>query len=418
MEHKTKRTTPIELLSPAGDGEALLAALRYGADAVYLGAKAFGMRAKAANFELDELAGAARLVHEYGARLYLTCNTLPRGRELDELPEFIRAAAVAGVDGLIVTDIGILALAKRLEPDLEIHISTQFGVVNYLTARQLYEMGASRIVLARELTLEEIAEIRQKTPAQLCLEAFVHGAMCFSVSGRCVISNYLTGRDANRGECAQPCRWDYALMERSRQGQYFPAYEEDGYSFILNANDLCMIEHLDKLAAAGVGSIKIEGRAKSAYYVAAVTGAYRGALDIFAAHGEGYTLPQWLRDEVEKISHRPYSTGFYLRDAPPDENRERGGYSRAWQLVASVDGWQDGYILCTERNRFVAGEQLEALLPGGPPVSLTVGEMLDEEGQLIEVARHPMMRVRIKSDLRLPAGAMLRREQTENVAIV
>ncbi|MCL2856279.1 MAG: U32 family peptidase [Oscillospiraceae bacterium] len=411
MKTKHKRTVPAELLSPAGDSEALLAALRYGADAVYLGAKAFGMRAKAANFELDELAGAVELAHQYGARLYLTCNTLPRGRELDELPEFIHAAVGAGVDGLIVADVGVLALAKQLEPSLDIHISTQFGVVNYLTARQLYDMGASRVVLARELTLEEIAEIRQKTPPELCLEAFVHGAMCVSVSGRCVISNYLTGRDANRGECAQPCRWDYALMERSRQGQYLPVYEEDGYTYLFNANDLCMIERLDKLVAAGVGSLKIEGRAKSAYYVAAVTGAYRGALDTLAEQGEGYTLPQWLRDEVEKISHRPYSTGFYLRESPPDEDRVRGGYRRAWQLVASVDGWENGYILCTERNRFAKGEQLEALLPGSPPVTLTVGEMLDEEGQPIEVARHAMMKVRIKSELRLPAGAMLRREQ-------
>ena len=404
-------TIPVELLSPAGDEEALLAALRYGADAVYLGAKTFGMRAKAANFEPEALEGAVQLAHLHGARLYLTCNTLPRGRELDELPEFIRMAAKAGVDGLIVADLGVLALAKRLEPELELHISTQFGVVNYLTARQLYEMGASRVVLARELTLEEIAEIREKIPPQLCLEAFVHGAMCVSVSGRCVISNYLTGRDANRGECAQPCRWDYALMERSRPGQYLPVFEEDGYSYLLNANDLCMIEHLDKLVAAGVGSLKIEGRAKSAYYVAAVTGAYRKALDILAVQGKGYTLPSWLLAEVEKISHRPYSTGFYLPGSPPDEDRARGGYSRTWQLVASVDGWIDGCILCTERNRFARGEVLEALLPDGPPVTITVVEMFDEEGTSIEVARHPMMKVRIKSELHLPVGCMLRREQ-------
>ena len=407
------RATP-ELLAPAGDEEALLAALRYGADAVYLGAKTFGMRAGATNFELDSLAGAVALAHQYGARLYLTCNILPRGRELDGLPEFIHTAAQAGIDGLIVGDIGVLSLAKQLESNLEIHISTQMGVVNYLAARQLYEMGASRVVLARELTLEEIAEIREKTPPGLCLEAFVHGAMCVSVSGRCVISNYLTGRDANRGECAQPCRWDYALMERQRSGLYFPVYEEDGYSYLLNANDLCMIEHLDKLVAAGVGSFKIEGRAKSAYYVAAVTSAYRGAIDILAREGQGYKLPGWLLDEVEKISHRPYSTGFYLRESPPNEDREIGGYRRSWQLVASVDGWSDGYILCTERNRFTKGEQLEALLPGGPPVSLVVDEMYDEEGQLIEVARHAMMKVRIKSDLRLPAGAMLRRRIEEN----
>ena len=396
-----------ELLAPAGDEESLIAALRYGADAVYLGAKSFGMRAKAANFNSDALAEAVKLAHERGAKLYLTCNTLPRGRELDELPEFIRLADDVGVDALIVADVGVLALAKRTAPGLACHASTQFGVVNYLTASELHSRGASRVVLARELTLEEIAEIHDKTPSELCLEAFVHGAMCVSVSGRCVISNYMTGRDANRGECAQPCRWRYSLTESERPGQHFPVFEEDGYTYLYNANDLCMIEHLDKLITAGVGSMKIEGRAKSAYYTAVVTNAYRKALNA----GTGRPLPAWVAEEVDKISHRPYCTGFYLRDNPPNQDRVRGGYRRAWQLVATVDGYEDGYILCTERNRFACGEQLEALTPDGPPITLTVSEMFDEEGERIETARHPMMRVRLRCDLRLPVGAMLRREE-------
>ena len=405
-------TRRAELLAPAGDEESLLAALRYGADAVYLGAKSFGMRARAANFAPDSLARAAALAYEYGAKLYLTCNTLPRGDELDELPEFIRLAASAGVDALIIADVGVLALAKRIAPDMACHVSTQFGVVNHLTANELYKMGASRVVLARELTLEEIAEIRGKTPPELGMETFVHGAMCVCVSGRCVISNYMTGRDANRGQCAQPCRWSYALMEQERPGRYYPVFEEDGYSYVFNADDLCMIEHLDQLTAAGVDSMKIEGRAKSAYYTAVVTNAYRKALDFTAEHGPGRPLPEWLLREVEKISHRPYCTGFYLKDRPPNQDAHRVGYSRSWQLVATVDGYEGGYVICTGRNRFSKGERLEALTPDGPPVSFTVGEMLDEEGQPIEVARHPMMKVKVKLDTPLAAGSMLRREES------
>ncbi|MCL2579332.1 MAG: U32 family peptidase [Oscillospiraceae bacterium] len=400
-----------ELLAPAGDEDALTAALRYGADAVYLGGKSFGMRARAANFGPDALVGAVKTAHSHGAKIYLTCNTLPRGRDLDELPTFIDFAAAAGIDALIVADLGVLALSKRLQPGLACHISTQFGVVNHLAAAELYNLGAERVILARELTLGEIAEIRAKTPPQLSLEAFVHGAVCLSVSGRCVISNYLTGRDANNGECAQPCRWKYALMESERPGQYFPAYEEDSYSYLLNANDLCMIGHLDKLAAAGVDTFKIEGRAKSAYYVAVVTGAYRKAIDHLAQNGGKAPLPDWLLEEVEKISHRPYSTGFYLPDSLPDQDRVRGGYNRFWQLVATVDGYAGGYIHCTERNRFSKGEELEALAPDGPPITLVVDEMLNEDGERIETARHPMMKVKIRSAQVLPAGAMLRRRE-------
>lgn len=399
----------IELLSPAGEHEALLAALRYGADAVYIGGKNFGMRASPKNFEEDELAGAVKLAHEYGCKLYLACNTLPRGEEVHRLPGFIRHAAEAEIDGLIVADIGVLEMAKQLFPQLAVHISTQMGVVNFLTARTLYDMGASRVVLARELNLEEIAEIRAKTPPQLSLEAFVHGAVCVSVSGRCVISNYMTGRDANRGECAQPCRWEFALTERTRQGEYYPVYEEDGYSYILNANDLRMIEHLDKLTAAGVDSLKIEGRAKSAYYVAAMTGAYRAAVDALLS---GNPLPEWALAETEKISHRPYSTGLYLKETPPAQDSEQGGYMRGWQLVATVDGYEDGYILCTGRNRFAVGEKLEALRPGGESISFTVKNMLDADGKAIETARHPMAKIRLNSQINLPAGAMLRRRET------
>ncbi|MDR2908591.1 MAG: U32 family peptidase, partial [Oscillospiraceae bacterium] len=374
-----------ELLSPAGDEESLSAAIRYGADAVYLGAKSFGMRAGAANFQEDELAGAVNRCHAAGVKLYLTCNTLPREDETRALPDFIRGAGDSGADALIIADIGVFALAKRLCPDLPVHVSTQLGVVNHLTATELYNMGAERVVLARELTLPEIAEIRAKTPAPLMLEAFAHGAMCVSVSGRCVLSNYMAGRDANRGACAQPCRWRYALMEQERPGQYYPVFEEDGYTYTFNANDLCMIEHLDLLKDAGVGSLKLEGRAKSAYYVASVTWAYRRALDILKASPDAYRLPAQVLAEVDKISHRPYSTGFYLPGEPPDQDRIRGGYSRSYDLVATVEGREGEFLIVTGRNRFFAGEELEALRPDGDPVAFVPEEIHDPEGELITV---------------------------------
>jgi len=402
-----------ELLAPAGEEESLAAAIAFGADAVYVGAKAFGMRAKAANFDPEGLQKAVRQCHEAGVKLYLTCNTLPRGREIDELPAFIRDAQQAGVDALIIADLGVMMLAKRVAPDLPVHVSTQFGVVNKLTARELYHMGASRVVLARELTLEEIAEIRAETPAELGLEAFVHGAMCVSVSGRCVLSNYMANRDANRGQCAQPCRWSYALTESKRPGQYFPIYEEDGYTYILNSRDMRMIEHLDKMVAAGVDSLKIEGRAKSAYYVATVTNAYRQALDLYQKDPEHFQLPDYLLEETEKISHRPYSTGFYLGDYP-GQDVIRGGYRRPWELVATVDGWKDGTLYCTGRNRFFTGETLEILRADGPPVSFTVTEIRDEEGNLLDASRHPMAKLRIPCSTPCPAGSMLRRQCSEN----
>ncbi len=400
-----------ELLAPAGDEQSLAAAIAYGADAVYLGAKAFGMRAKAANFDSEGLERAARQCHKAGVKLYLTCNTLPRGREVDALPAFIRDARDAGVDALIIADLGVMMLAKRTAPNLPVHISTQFGVVNKQTARELYNLGASRVVLARELTLEEIAEIRADTPADLGIEAFVHGAMCVSVSGRCILSNYMADRDANRGECAQPCRWTYALTESKRPGQYFPIYEEDGYSYILNSRDMRMIQHLDKLAVAGVDSLKIEGRAKTAYYVATITGAYRKALDLLQQDPEHFVLPDALLEETEKVSHRPYSTGFYLGDYP-GQDTVRGGYRRLWELVATVDGWEDGTLLCTGRNRFLPGETLELLCPDGP-VPFPVTEIRDEEGNRLEVACHPMMKLRLPCATPCPPGSMLRRKNNE-----
>ena len=398
-----------EVLAPAGDMECLRAAVLYGADAVYLGGKEFGMRASPKNFDRAELAEAVRHCHKRGVKVYLTCNTLPTNEEAEQLPDFLHQAEDAGVDALVVADIGVLMLAKREVPGVEVHISTQAGVVNYRTANELYRLGASRVVLARELPLEEIVRLRDKTPPELQIEAFVHGAMCMSFSGRCLISQYLAERDANRGQCAQPCRWGYHLVEEKRPGQYFPVFEDESGSYILNAQDLSMLPHLDKLARAGVNSFKIEGRAKSVYYVAAITGAYRQAVDLYRGDPEHYNPPGWLLEETRKVSHRQYSTGFYLKEQPPGQYYQSGGYVRDWEVVATVDGWRDGLLICTERNRFMVGEELEVLRPDGRPTPLVVEAIADMDGNPLEVACHPMMRLRLPCADRVPEGAMLRR---------
>ena len=301
----------VELLSPAGDMERLELAVKFGADAVYVGGTQFGMRSNPSNFDPAQLQAACKLVHAAGKKLYLTCNTLPRSYELDALPDFLRSARAAGVDAFIIADMGVLAIAKQAAPEVEVHISTQAGIVNYAAANAFYQMGAKRIVTARELSLDEIKMIRDHTPPELEIEAFVHGAMCMSFSGRCILSDYMVGRDANRGDCAQPCRWKYHLMEETRPGQYFPINQEENGTYIFNSKDLCMIEHIPELVAAGVDSFKIEGRAKSAYYTAVVTHAYRQALDAYFAHpSPDFRVPDWVLAEMEKMSHRVYTTGF------------------------------------------------------------------------------------------------------------
>ena len=312
----------LEVLAPAGDEERFNACINYGADAVYLGRKQFGMRSSPMNFDFAQLVKAVQSAHAKGIKVYLTCNTLPRNNEIPQFEQFVREAVEAQVDALIVADIGLLALIKKYAPDMEIHISTQTGVVNYVTAQELYNMGAKRIVLARELTLDEIAEIRAKTNPDMEIETFVHGAMCVSFSGRCLLSQYLVSRDANRGECAQPCRWGYHLVEEKRPNEFFPIFEDEKGTYILNAKDMCMIEHIDKLAKAGVDSLKIEGRAKSAYYVTVVTNAYRMAVDEYYKNPDNFILPDWIRDEVYKVSHRKYCNGFLLQYQSVDHTRQ------------------------------------------------------------------------------------------------
>ena len=381
-------------------------ALLYGADAVYLAGHAYGMRAASANFSDEELEEAVRLAHAAGKRLYVTCNTLPLETELDPLPRYLGFLQEIGVDALIIADLGVLSLAKRHAPHVARHVSTQFGVINSATANALYELGADTVVLARETKLEDIRRIRTNTPPELRLEAFVHGAMCVSFSGRCLLSNYLTGRDANRGECAQPCRWRYHLVEEKRPGQYFEI-SEDGGTYIMNSRDMRMIEHLPELLDAGISSFKIEGRMKSAYYTAVVTNAYRQALDAAIA---GKPLdPLWV-EETEKLSHRPYSTGFYFSE--PGQHYGETSYSATADVVAVVEECdEEGNALLTQRNKFFRGDELELLLPGKTPIAFRADQLFGPEGEEIEDTRRAMMEFHLKLPVFAPRGAIVRKNR-------
>ena len=395
-----------ELLAPAGDRERLEAAVAYGADAVYLAGKSFGMRSAPANFGEEELRDAVSYCHERGVKVYVTCNTLPRNQEFEELPSFLAACQDMGVDAFILSDLGVLALAKQVAPQVERHVSTQTGIVNYAAAQVCWELGASRVVLAREVPLSEIKGIRERVDPRLELEAFVHGAMCMSFSGRCVISNYMTGRDANRGECAQPCRWEYHLVEAQRPGQVYTLVQEEKGAYFFNSNDLRMIDAIPQMMDAGVASLKIEGRAKSAYYVACVTAAYRQAID-FAWEHPGEPLPASILAETEKLSHRPYSHGFYF-GGEPGQTVDRSHYARGYELVAICLGREGDRLRLTERNRFFKGQQVDILQPGKPSFTASLDELFNEEGEPLEVAPHAEMTVYWKTDLPVEPGAYLR----------
>ena len=384
----TKKT---ELLAPAGDMERLTMALHYGADAVYLAGTQFGMRASAGNFNEEQLREAVRLAHSMGRRVYVTCNTLPREDELASLPGYLEFLQDAEADALIIADIGVLELAKRYAPNVAKHISTQFGVINSAAANALYALGADTVVLARETPLEDIKKIRRNTPPELRLEAFVHGAMCVSFSGRCLLSNYLTGRDANRGQCAQPCRWKYHLVEEKRPGEYFEI-SEDGGTHIMNSRDMCMIEHIPELIDAGIDSFKIEGRMKSSYYAAVVTNAYRHAIDAAAA---GAPLdPLWV-EEVNKVSHRPYTTGFYFGE--PGQYYHDATYFTDADVAAVVEACDaDGNAVLYQRNKFYCGDELELLTTDAAPVKFTVEHMYNSEGEEIDDTRHAMMEIHMR----------------------
>lgn len=399
----------LEVLSPAGDMERFQAAIDYGADAIYLGAKNFGMRASPDNFTFEQLKNTVNTAHKNGVKIYLTCNTLPRNNEIPDFEEFIKNVRECKVDAVIVADLGLMSLIKKYTPDLEIHMSTQTGIVNYVTANELYNMGAKRIVLARELSLDEIAEIRAKSPSNMEIEVFVHGAMCVSFSGRCLLSSYLVNRDANRGECAQPCRWGYHLMEEKREGQYFPLFEDDKGTYILNSKDLCMIDNIDKLAKAGVTSLKIEGRAKSAYYVAIITNAYRMAVDW---HKKNYNtpLPDWISNEVFKVSHRKYCTGFFFGHPNDCQFYENGGYIRNYDVVAVIEKCENNIVYATQRNRFFLGDTLEIISPGCKPVTVTPEKIFNEVNEEITSVNHAMMKFYFTCDKIFPKNSIIRKK--------
>ena len=380
--------------------------IAYGADAVYLAGRHFGMRASAVNFSDEELVRAVETAHASGVRVYVTCNTLPREDELTELPEYLGFLQEAGADALIIADLGVLELAKKYAPRMKKHVSTQLGVINSATANALYAMGADTVVLARETPIEDIKKIRANTPEELRIEAFVHGAMCVSFSGRCLLSNYLTGRDANRGQCAQPCRWKYHLVEEKRPGEYFEI-TEDGGTYILNSRDMRMIEHLPELIDAGVSSFKIEGRMKSAYYAAVVTNAYRHALDAAIA---GRPLERVWVDETDMVSHRPYTTGFYF--GQPGQHYAEASYYTSADVAAVVESCDEqGNAVLTQRNKFCTGDELELLLPGCAPQSFTAGCMYNSEGEKIADTRHAMMEIHMRLPACAPRWSILRRRR-------
>ena len=397
--------TKLELLSPAGDFERLKMAVAYGADSVYLAGTAFGMRAFAGNFSPEELPRAVEYAHSRGVSVHVTVNTMPRNDEVAALPAYLEQLQDAGVDALILADLGAFTLAGKYAPKCARHISTQQSIANYECAAAWHDLGAQRVVLARELSLEEIAAIRAKTPKSLEIETFGHGAMCVSYSGRCLLSNYMTGRDSNRGACAQPCRYQYALVEEKRPGEYFPVFEDERGTYIMNSRDMCTIDHLKDLMDAGIDCIKIEGRAKSSYYAAVVTGAYRHCIDDVYA---GRPVDLVWRDEVEHVSHRIYSTGFYF--GQPGQYTEHSRYIREWQVCAIVESCDEtGLAKCSLRNKFRAGDNLQAVGPDLRPFDLVAENMTDAEGSTLEEPRTPQMTFYMQLPKPVPPLTILRR---------
>ena len=393
-----------ELLAPAGDMERLRMAVLYGADAVYLAGTSFGMRSFAGNFSPEELPKAVAWAHSHGVRVHVTVNTMPRTEEAARLPAYLEQLQEAEVDALIMADLGAFTMAGKYAPRCQRHISTQASIANYACAAAWYDLGAQRVILARELSLEEIREIREKVPSELELEAFVHGAMCVSYSGRCLLSNYMTGRDSNRGACAQPCRYQYYLMEEKRPGEYFPVFEDEKGTYIMNSRDMCMIDHVGELMDAGLNSLKIEGRAKSAYYAAIVTGAYRHVIDDVAA---GRTVDPVWRNEVEHVSHRHYATGFYF--GQPGQYTDNARYIREWQVVALVTECDDsGYATLSLRNKFSTGEPLELVGPDTKPIAFVAPVMEDEAGEPLTEPKNPQMVFRMRLPKPVPPWSILR----------
>lgn len=404
----------IEILAPAGNLEKLKFAIIYGADAVYIGGEAYGLRAFADNFDAQDMKEGISFAHERGKKVYVTVNIFPHNADLKGLPEYIKFLKDVGTDAVIVSDLGVFSIVREAAPDLEIHISTQANNVNYKSAQMWYKLGAKRIVLARELSLKEIKEIRDNVPADMDLEVFVHGSMCISYSGRCLLSNYMTYRDANRGMCAHPCRYKYYLMEEKRPGQYFPVFEDEQGTYIMNSYDLCMVDHIPELVNSGITSFKIEGRMKSAYYIATVVKAYRQALDDYLADKENYKVnPKWM-EEVSKSSHRDFSTGFYF-GKPDKQIYENSSYIRTHDIVGIVKEYDPitKIAVIEQRNKVFKNNEVEVLTYDEDNFNIKLDEIYDMDGNFIDSTPHPQMLYKIKTDKILKPYYMLVRKKDD-----
>lgn len=400
-----------ELLAPAGNMEKLKMALLYGADAVYLGGKAFGLRAFGGNFTNGELHEAVDFAHKLGKKIYVTVNIFPHNSDIAKLPAYLTFLNEIKVDAILVADLGVFTLAKEYAPDVELHISTQANNTNWAAVNAWAELGASRVVLAREMSLEEIKEIREKCSVEL--EMFVHGAMCISYSGRCLMSNYLTGRDANRGSCAQPCRWNYALVEEKRPGQYFPVLEDERGTYIFNSKDMCLLPYLPDVIASGVDSLKIEGRMKSVHYAASVVKAYREAIDSYFAAPEQFEVKKEWVEELDKVSHRAYTTGFYYgRPTEKDQIYGTSSYTQTSDFVGLVLDYDEktGFATVEQRNNMKVGQEIEIFQPHLAGYRQILQEMYNDEGEAIQVAPHPQQIVKIRMDKPVEPYGILRRD--------
>ncbi len=406
----------IELLAPAGDLEKLKMAIIYGADAVYLGGESFGLRKASKNFSIEDVEEGLKFAHERDKKVYITLNIVPHEEDMIGIEEYLLELDRIGADAVIVADPGMFTVVKRTIPDMDIHISTQASITNYETMMFWYDLGVRRVVLARELSLKEIEKITDKLPEDLEIEAFVHGAMCMSYSGRCLISNYMTGRDANRGDCVHACRFKYNLVEETRPGQYFPVYEDDGGTFIMNSKDLCMIDHIPELVKSGIKSFKIEGRVKSSYYVATIIRAYRMAIDEYYRTKDDYEFDTKYRDEIEKTSFRAFTTGFYF-GKPSNEAQvyETSSYIRKYDFIGIVRDYDEetGIATVEQRNRMFVGDHIEVFGPDKDHFEQSIEEMWDSKGKEIDVAPHAQQEIKIKMKQPVKKMDMLRKERED-----
>lgn len=407
----------LELLIPAGSLDVLKTAVIYGADAVYIGGEAFGLRAKAKNFTKEDMKEGIAFAHERGVKVYVTANILAHNEDLPGVEEYFEEMKEVRPDALIISDPGVFAIARKILPDMELHVSTQANNTNYGTFLFWYNQGAKRVVTARELSLKEIKEIRDRIPENMEIESFIHGAMCISYSGRCLLSNYFVGRDANQGACTHPCRWKYSVVEETRPGEYMPVYENERGTYIFNSKDLCMIEHIPEMIEAGIDSFKIEGRMKTALYVATVARTYRKAIDDYLESPEKYRANmEWYKAEIGKCTYREFTTGFYFHK--PDATTQiydSNTYVKNYTYIGTVETvFEDGSFQMEQKNKFTVGETIEIMKPDGRNLAVTVEEIRNEEGEQMENAPHPKQILRVRLSETPKAYDILRRsEQNE-----